>query len=48
MLIRVFNSETAKVEKIESGKIDTKIHSHRNSHKTFTAEDLKWFNVKAK
>jgi len=43
MLINVYNKETTKVEKVESGKLDTKIHFHRNTHAEFSKDDLAGF-----
>lgn len=43
ILINVFNKETALIEKIDSSKLDTKIHFNRNTHEAFTNEDIESF-----
>lgn len=48
MILNVYNSQTEKVVKIDSSKFDSKKHSHRNSHREFTKEELTSFGVKTK
>lgn len=45
MLLKVYNIETAKVEKVDSSKL-TKNHTHVNTRKAFTEEQLKSFWIK--
>ena len=45
MLINVFNSKTTEIEKIESGKLDTKIHFNRNTRQEFTKKELEAFKT---
>jgi len=46
MLIKVYNQEKEVFETIDSSKLDSKVHVHRNTLEAFTKEDIKSFGGK--
>lgn len=45
-MLKVFNKETASIEKVEVKDLDVTKHFHLNTHEAFTKEDLVSFWVK--
>ena len=48
MILNVFNTESGKVEKVDSTKLNTEVHVHRNSLEAFSKEELNSFGYKDK
>ena len=46
MLIKVYNKEKEVLETIDSAKLDSKVHVHRNTLQSFTKEEIKSFGEK--
>lgn len=47
-MLKVYNKETASIEKVELKDLDVKKHVHLNTHEEFTKEQLKSFGFKEK
>jgi len=47
-MIKVFNKITTNIEAIDIKDLDKNIHLHRNTHKSFTEEEIKDFWYKSK
>lgn len=45
-MLKVFNKETASIEKVELKDLDVKKHFHLNTHEAFTKEQLESFGFK--
>lgn len=45
-MLKVFNKETASIEKVEVKDLDVKKHVHINTHEPFTKEQLESFGFK--
>jgi hypothetical protein len=45
-MLKVFNKETASIEKVELKDLDVKKHFHLNTHEAFAKEQLESFGFK--